>query len=115
MYFMENNIKILSTDFELAVKDAKNGDFVYFDPPYDTLDDKQSFTSYTKDNFGKDEQVRLANLFKKLSKKGVFVMLSNHNTSFIRELYKDFNIHVVLARRMINSNADERGNKLKKY
>ncbi len=108
-YFINNNIKILSTDFELAVKRARRGDFVYFDPPYDALDGKDSFTSYSENNFGKDEQIRLAELYKKLANRGVYVMLSNHNTSFIRELYKDFNIHVVLARRNINSDANGRG------
>lgn len=109
-YFKKSKFKLLNKDFEEAVKDAKKGDFVYFDPPYDIWEEKDSFTSYSKSSFGKKEQVRLANLFKKLSKKGVYVMLSNHNTSFINELYKDFYIHVVPAKRMINSNASKRGN-----
>ena len=109
-YFKSNNITILNSDFEEAVKNAKKGDFVYFDPPYDTLDNKDSFTSYSKDEFGKDEQRRLAKVFKKLSAKSVKVMLSNHNTSFINELYKDYNIHVVEARRNINANGSGRGN-----
>ena len=36
-------------------------------------------------------------------------MLSNHNTKFINDLYKDYNITVVQAKRMINSNAKGRG------
>ena len=106
---MSNNITILDGDFEEAVKDAKAGDFVYFDPPYDTLDDKNSFTSYAKNDFGQDEQRRLAKVYKELSDKGVKVMLSNHNTKLINELYKDFNIHVISARRIINSKGDARG------
>lgn len=108
-FFRNNDIMILNGDFEDAVKSAKAGDFVYFDPPYDVIENKNSFTSYAKNDFGKDEQIRLARLYKKLSDKGVFVMLSNHNTAFINELYKDFNIHVVNAKRMINSKADGRG------
>lgn len=109
-YFKNNKSTILNEDFASAVKTAKKGDFVYFDPPYDTREEKDSFTSYDKNAFGKEEQVRLANCFKKLSEKGVYVMLSNHNTKFINELYKGFNIHVVPAKRMINSNAKGRGN-----
>ena len=108
-YFRNNDIMILNGDFEDAVKNAKAGDFVYFDPPYDVIENKNSFTSYAKNDFGKDEQIRLAKLYKKLNDKGVLVMLSNHNTAFINELYKDFNIHVVNAKRMINSKADGRG------
>lgn len=109
-FFSNSKFEILNGDFEKAVENAQNGDFVYFDPPYDTWEDKNSFTSYAKNPFGKDEQKRLAEVFKKLSDKGVFVMLSNHNTEYIRELYKDFNIHVVEAKRMINSKATGRGN-----
>lgn len=108
-FFRNNDITILNCDFEDAVKNAKAGDFVYFDPPYDVIKNKNSFTSYAKNDFGKDEQIRLARLYKKLSDKAVLVMLSNHNTAFINELYKDFNIHVVNAKRMINSKADGRG------
>ena len=108
-YFRNNDITILNGDFEDAVKNAKAGDFVYFDPPYDVIENKNSFTSYAKNDFGKDEQIRLAKLYKKLSDKGVMVMLSNHNTAFINELYKVFNIHVVNAKRTINSKADGRG------
>ena len=108
-FFKKRKSVITSVDFEEAVKSAKVGDFVYFDPPYDTWEDKDSFTSYSKDSFGKDEQKRLAKVFKELSNKGVYCMLSNHNTKFIRELYSDFHINVVNAKRMINSKGDARG------
>ena len=81
-----NNITIINGDFEEAVKGAKKGDFVYFDPPYDNLKD-DTFTSYTENGFDKKGQVRLFNCFEKLDKMGVYVMLSNHNTSFINDLY----------------------------
>ena len=108
-YFKSNDIKLLSTTFENAVKTAKNGDFVYFDPPYDDIEEKKVFNSYDTSSFNWDMQVKLANCFKELDKKGVLVMLSNHNTKRINELYKDFNIKVVNAKRMINSKGTGRG------
>ena len=108
-YFASNNINLYNDDFEIVLRTAKPGDFVYFDPPYDTLDDKDSFTSYSKDSFGKDEQARLARVFDELSKKGVKCMLSNHNTKYINELYKNYDIHVINARRNINSKGNARG------
>lgn len=36
-------------------------------------------------------------------------MLSNHNTILVNELYKDFNIHLIEAKRNINSNGKKRG------
>lgn len=106
-YLTINSIKILNEDFETSVKDAKKGDFVYFDPPYDS--DKNIFNAYTESGFGKEEQVRLSNVFKKLSNKGVKVMLSNHNSKLINALYKNYNIHLIEAKRNINSDGKKRG------
>lgn len=106
-YFVNNDINLSSLDFEEAVKDAKQNDFVYFDPPYDTYNN--SFTSYTQEGFGKEEQKRLSEVFKVLDKKGVKVMLSNHNTDYINELYQGYNIHVIKAKRSINSKGNKRG------
>ncbi len=106
-YLNCNNVKILSTDFEKAVKDAKEGDFIYFDPPYDG--DTTIFNSYTEDGFGKDEQIRLSEVFRRLDRKGCYVMLSNHNTRFINDLYNEFNIYIIEANRNINSNGKKRG------
>jgi len=106
-YLTMNDIKLLSTDFEEAVSSAEKGDFVYFDPPYDS--DTSTFNSYTENGFDKEEQKRLAEVFKKLDEIGVYVMLSNHNTSLINELYKDYNIHIIEAKRNINANGKKRG------
>ena len=106
-YLTMNDVKILSIDFEEAVKDAKKGDFVYFDPPYDS--DTGTFNSYTEDGFGKEEQRRLARVFKELDAKGVYVMLSNHNTMLVNEMYDGYNIHVIEAKRNINSKGEKRG------
>ena len=108
-YFKENDIEILLGDFKDVVVTAAKGDFVYFDPPYDPIEDKNSFATYSDNGFNKADQERLATTFKELSNKGVYVMLSNHNTEFIRNLYKDFNIHIINAKRMINANAKGRG------
>ena len=106
-YLTMNDIKILNVDFEDSVKDAQKGDFIYFDPPYDS--ETSIFNSYTEDGFGKEEQRRLAKVYKELSNKGCYVMLSNNNTTLIKELYKDFNIHIIEAKRSINSNGEKRG------
>lgn len=108
-YFKTAKPEITSKDFVECIKYAKSGDFVYFDPPYDSIEDKNGFVSYDKDGFTKQDQIRLADCFKELDSRGVKVMLSNHNTKFINELYEGFNIHIVKARRNINSKGNERG------
>ncbi len=100
-------IKVMS--FEKVLNLAKKEDFIYFDPPYYPLKNKKSFTTYTKGAFLEKEQELLAEVFKKLDKKGCFVMLSNSDTKFIKDLYEGFNLNFVKARRMINCNGAERG------
>lgn len=99
---------IVTSQFYNAVKEAKKGDFIYFDPPYYPIK-RDSFTTYTKDNFLEKEQERLAELFKELDKKGCKVMLSNSDTDFIKNLYKGYKINFVKATRMINCDATKRG------
>lgn len=101
------SFKILNQDFENAVISAQKGDFVFFDSPYTPLKE-DSFEAYTKEGFSYDDHVRLANLFKELSNKGVYCMLTNHNTNLINSLYSRFNIEVVPVKRFINSDASKR-------
>lgn len=103
------HIEITNTSFEECLENAEKGDFIYFDPPYYPLNKTSSFTTYSKDNFLEKEQEKLASLFKKLDKKGCYVMLSNSNTEFIEKLYKGYNIKKIHANRMINSVSSKRG------
>jgi DNA adenine methylase len=96
-------------DFRAAVGDARRGDFLYFDPPYDPVTSTANFTSYTPDAFGPDDQRALAETARTLVARGCRVMLSNSDTLFIRSLYKGFRIDRVKCSRAINSNAARRG------
>lgn len=98
-----------SLSYKDAVKQAKKGDFVYFDPPYHPLNQTSSFTSYSLDNFTSKDQEELRDLFIELDKRGCYVMLSNSASSFIEDLYKGYRQEYVLAGRAINSKGDKRG------
>lgn len=86
-----------------------SNDFVYFDPPYYPLSATSKFTSYNRYAFTQADQLRLRDTFIELAQRGVKVMLSNSDCSFIRELYAGFPIHTITASRSINSNAERRG------
>ena len=101
------NARIKCCDFEETCNPASKGDFVFFDSPYAPLKDN-SFESYTKEGFSLENHQRLAELFRRLSDKGVYCMLTNHNTDLINELYKEFNIKIIQVKRMINSDASKR-------
>ncbi len=96
-------------DFSKILDFTEKGDFVYFDPPYVPLNETSDFTSYTKQGFNKHNQEELRNLCNELNKRGVFFMLSNSDTPFIHELYRDYKINLVFASRAINSAATKRG------
>lgn len=102
------NTCISREDFDVSLEAAETGDFVYLDPPYVPLTKTSNFTSYARENFTFTDQARLAETFRTLTGKNVMVMLSNHATPELLELYKGFNITVVPAKRMLNSKAEER-------
>jgi len=79
------------------------------DPPYDPVSDTASFTGYDKGEFNKNEQIRLSQACHELNKKGVKFLLSNSATNFILNLYKDYRIEIIQAKRVLNSRADKRG------
>lgn len=108
-YFNNNNIKIIQGDYKNALKDLKKNSFVYFDPPYMPISTSSSFTNYTKTSFNEKEQIELKKECDKLNNKGIKFMLSNSDHPLIRELYKDFDIRIIKAKRSINSKGDSRG------
>ena len=96
-------------DYQTAIHDAKAGDFLYFDPPYDPVTPTANYTSYSADGFGPDDQHTLAQTAKALVDRGCKVMLSNSDTPFIRSLYRGMRVERVKCPRAINSNAAKRG------
>lgn len=101
--------EILSVDFEEALKGARNGDFVYLDPPYMPVSPSSSFTDYSSAGFSMDDQVRLCKAFRDLDRRGVLVMESNSGSELIEALYSGFEITRLRARRNINSVPYRRG------
>ncbi|MGB3513071.1 MAG: DNA adenine methylase [Microcoleaceae cyanobacterium] len=111
IYLNKSQVKLLNMDFADAVKEAKKGDFVYLDPPYDPVSNTSSFTGYDVNGFNRDEQKRLKRVFDDLTDRGCRVILSNSRTDFIMDLYKDYQqtMKIVKATRSINSKALKRG------
>lgn|SRR3989338_8048794 len=103
------NVTINVMSFEDVLTMVKKGDFVYFDPPYYPLKNGKSFTTYTKAKFLEKEQDTLARIFRELDKKDCYLMLSNSDTTFIKDLYMGFKTHIVKAKRMINCDSTKRG------
>jgi DNA adenine methylase len=107
-YLNTAEISILNLDYKEVCKLAGKGDFVYLDPPYYPISKSSSFTKYHKLDFTERDQMELTEVFRELDRKGCYVMLSNSNTKFIRELYKEYEIWEVSANRFINCKGDKR-------
>ena len=109
-FLQSDKIKISCRDFESILKDAKKGDFVYFDPPYQPVSDTANFTSYTHRDFTEDDLQRLADLANQLNSKGSHVLLSNSNTKIVKKIFssKKSKVKEIAVNRAINSNSQKR-------
>jgi DNA adenine methylase len=105
-----SKVSIKCRDFESVLNDAKKGDLVYFDPPYQPVSDTANFTSYTHKSFTITDLKRLANLCLDLDSKGCKVLLSNSDSQEVAEMFTDkqWKIKKIEANRSINSNSKKR-------
>lgn len=108
--------EIETREFYEVQEYLKPNSFVYFDPPYRPISKTSYFQSYNTKPFDDNSQIQLANIFKLMNKKGVKLMLTNSdpkntnpNDNFFDEIYKDFYIIRIPAKRVINSDGSKRG------
>ena len=105
-----NKVAIKCRDFKSVLQDAKKGDLVYFDPPYQPVSETANFTSYTNKSFTYEDLIRLAELCIKLDSKGCKVLLSNSDSKEVAEIFsnKSWKINRIQVNRSINSNSKKR-------
>ncbi len=103
-------------DFTDSKEYINDKSFIYLDPPYRPLNETSHFTSYSKEGFNDDSQKRLADYYKEMDRKGAKLMLSNSDPKnhdegdgFFDELYENFNLERIPAKRNINRDASRRG------
>lgn len=108
-YFNGAKVTVYCGDYREALKGIRKGSFVYLDPPYMPLSTSSSFTGYTAAGFGPQEQVELKRQCDLLNKRGIKFLLSNSCCDFIENLYQDYIVERVSAKRAINARADKRG------
>jgi DNA adenine methylase len=102
------NVEVMRTDFLSIVDGAKEGDAVYFDPPYVPTSKTSKFTSYTMRGFDEADHRRLAECFDKLSGQGVCCVLSNSFAPLVIELYDKYGMTKLMGARSIGGPASYR-------
>ncbi len=93
---------IRCASFETLLSEARPGDFVYMDPPYEPVSRTANFTSYAQEGFSQADQTRLRDVYRELDRRGCRLMLSNSDVPFIRDLYRGFQIDTVMAPRAVS-------------
>ena len=101
--------QILCGDYTETLELLGENDFVYLDPPYLAVSKYSDFNRYTNNFFVYEDQLILSEVFKKLTQKGVFALMSNSYNKKFFHLYQDFNIKEVFASRQINCKSMGRG------
>jgi DNA adenine methylase len=99
---------ITNLRFQESVKGAKKGDLVYFDPPYIPLTATASFSAYAKEGFTQVDHEMLAATIDKLSRKGVYVLMSNSDTKLTRKIFRE---HLILRRLLMRRTMSADGQK----
>ena len=109
-------VEILCGDFAETGRYAGPDTLFYFDPPYKPITETSSFTSYAKEGFNDDEQIRLRDFCDQISMDKALFIASNSDPkdvnpkeNFFDTIYNHFVIKRVSAARMINSDASGRG------
>lgn len=97
-----------AADFKATMDKADEGCVVYCDPPYAPLTTTANFTAYTRNRFGAQEQHDLADYAKKLTVRGIPVIISNHNTEFTRAIYAEAKLTSFDVQRFISSDSTNR-------
>lgn len=103
-----SNAKLLAVDYQEATKIAREGDFIYFDPPYQPVSSTANFTSYTRSGFSIEDQEQLGRWFQELDKRGCQILLSNSDTREVLDIYDGYYIERVQALRAISCKGNRR-------
>lgn len=109
-------VTILKGDFSKTIEQVSGRAFYYMDPPYKPLSATASFNAYVSEAFDDASQLRLATFCRELDAAGHLWLMSNSDVKntdqdnhFFDELYQDFQIQRIRAKRAINSNGEKRG------
>lgn len=106
-----SNVKFYNESFDYPglYESLESGDVVYFDPPYVPLTSTSNFTQYTKEDFTYEKHIKLVELAKFLSSKGIRIIISNSDTDVTRDFYKEAEIITIQAQRNISAKSSSRG------
>lgn len=101
--------EIKCQDFQKSIDAAKNGDFLFIDPPYTVAHNNNGFIKYNQNLFSWGDQLRLRDAVLAAVQRGVEVVLTNAAHNSVKEIYSDFDQLVVERAGVISGLKSSRG------
>lgn len=104
------NVEIYTSDFEIRINQATEGDFLFVDPPYTVKHNLNGFVKYNENIFSWNDQIRLKNAIQRATKRGAKILILNADHSSIKRLYSGIGHKIALDRAsVIAGNSSARG------
>ncbi|MFT5674992.1 MAG: DNA adenine methylase [Paraglaciecola sp.] len=95
--------------YENIFKQAGENSVIYCDPPYAPISKTANFSNYSKNGFNLEDQAQLAEIANQTaSKKGISVLISNHDTPFTRDIYLQAQLSELQVNRFISQSGGNR-------
>jgi DNA adenine methylase len=88
-------------DFENAIEEADDGDFIFVDPPYTVRHNINGFVKYNQNIFAWKDQIRLRDALKRATERGASFAMTNADHDSVRDLYAGFGTHRYLERHSV--------------
>jgi DNA adenine methylase len=106
-------VQFHNSDYKTCLETADDGDVVFLDPPYDQDEDIKSdgFVGYQKEGWTRKDLEELKMICDELSIRGCKIILTNNDTEFVRELFKEYNFREIEVKRSINRDGNKRKGK----
>ena len=83
------NVTLFNQDFQKSIAHAREGDFVFVDPPYTVAHNNNGFVKYNQNIFSWGDQERLKSCLIEASSRGAFILVTNANHESITALYEN--------------------------
>ena len=93
--------EIHARDFEVAIDQAVEGDYVFVDPPYTVRHNVNGFSKYNEHIFSWKDQLRLRSSLERAVRRGASFAMTNADHVSIRDLYRGFGSHARLHRHSV--------------